>query len=82
MNHLVKQVLRDHFPTMTDDQLDRMQFDNSGCYHDAFGDETVWMSPRLIYRLLRDLSDEYEEELSLTTEGADRMFPGRDRMCD
>jgi len=71
MNYLVKQVLRDHFPTMTDDQLDRMQFDNSGCYHDAFGDETVWMSPKMIYRLLRDLSDEYEEELSITAEAAD-----------
>ena len=63
MNYLVRQVLRDHFPTMTDEQLDRMKSDDSGRYHDAFGDEKVWMSPMMIYRLLRDLSAEYEEEI-------------------
>jgi hypothetical protein len=73
MNRRVEQVLRDHFPTMTDDQLERMKSDDSGGYHDAFGDEMVWMSPKMIYRLLRDLSDEYEEELSITAEAADWM---------
>jgi len=68
MNGLVKRVLLDHFPTMTNDQLDRMQYDNSGCYHDAFGDEKVWVSPQLIYRLLQDLSDEYEYELRSAAE--------------
>jgi hypothetical protein len=63
MNYRVEQVLRDRFPSMTNEQLDRMQYDNSGCYHDAFGDEKVWMSPRLIYRLLQDLADEYEDEV-------------------